>query len=448
MYQNNQNYQGTNSPPVVVEGTPVEVTATVIDGNSQIPVQAQPAMQNQGHNPYFNQDMKHQGEFVPEAEVIGAHSVQSQYSTQPQYSSQYAPQAQNFPNSQSQYTSQSQPSYKPEFSSNQPQYHTPYDNNYSLPQQPYAAQSNQYAPEQVIAQQNNSMASYNPQGRFGFMQGKREFVIKQQFAWMEAAAQAVGFGCIEQENKYNIYDKDGQEVFYVKEKSNVLIRCCCHPNHEAKLFVYDTRHPQFNPKNLPKQLGPGTPLVMMVDKPFKLNCCVCHDFCMQEQKATLASDSSFIGSANKKNPWGGCFTPNVEVRDKNKQIYANVIGPTCCVGGLVELCTSIKFKINETNTNSTVGEIKKKKPKGMGALQEATSDSDQFFLSIPQKFDDEQAANFLATLLLLDYMFFEGGAPLEYDALNQQCKINCFNCYFLGCVWPCHCTLGGNSSDS
>lgn len=84
----------------------------------------------------------------------------------------------------------------------------------------------------------------------------------------------------------------------------------------------------------------------------------------------------------------------------------------------------------------------------MGALQEATGDSDQFFLSIPQNFNDQRAANFLATLLLMDYIFFEGGAPFEYDPFQQSCKINCFNCYFMGCVWPCHLELGGNQSDT
>lgn len=279
--------------------------------------------------------------------------------------------------------------------------------------------------------QGTTISTYSGGGQFAFVQNKRQFMIRQKFEMMEAAAQALGFDCIEQKNKYDIYDaKTGESLMLVKEDSETCMRCCCHPNHQAKLFVFDTRHHSYSAANKPKtsMSPPHASLAMTVNKPCKLNCCTCANLCMHEQQATLAGAAGTpIGSANKEFPCGGGCTPVIEVKDKNDQVYAKVVGPFFIVGGLIELISSVKFKIKDPKTGQVIGALEKKKPKGTQRLQEAVGDADQFMLTLPETFSDEQTANFVATLLLLDYIFFEGGAPFEYNAFDNSCKINCWN---------------------
>mmetsp|Transcript_6552 Transcript_6552/g.7931 ORF Transcript_6552/g.7931 Transcript_6552/m.7931 type:complete len:408 (-) Transcript_6552:246-1469(-) len=306
--------------------------------------------------------------------------------------------------------------------------------NLSLPQTVQAAApvTQQMHPGAAVVQPAHQVDA--KLGGYSFVQGRKQFLVKQHFEALEAAASTAGCGCIEFENKYDVFDlNSGEPVLFVKEQSDWFCRCCCAPNHRATLNVYDVR--------------PGAPpdkIAMVVEKPFKLNCIVCHNICAHEHKTKL-ENGTVVGGAAKTIPFGGGCSPKLEVKNGNEESFAIINGPCCCVGGLVELCQDIHFDIEDPNSKEKLGKITKKKPAGLEKFQEAFGDHDTFMLELAEKVTDDKVANFIATLLLMDYIFFEGGSPISYNPVDNSCQINCWNCYVLGCLCPCHCSCGGNN---
>lgn len=76
----------------------------------------------------------------------------------------------------------------------------------------------------------------------------------------------------------------------------------------------------------------------------------------------------------------------------------------------------------------------------MDTLQQAVGDSDKYLLELENGLSANQTANLVGTMLLLDYLFFEGGPPCELTA--NGVSVNCFNLYCCGCICPCKCEPG------
>ena len=122
-------------------------------------------------------------------------------------------------------------------------------------------------------------------------------------------------------------------------------------------------------------------------------------------------------------------------------------GPFCCVGGLIELCQDINFRIVDAS-GSDIGKVIKKKPDDWEArLKEAAGDSDMFYVELAASVSDEKTANIIATALLMDYIFFEGGSPIAVDPVEGSIQCNCCTCYCCGCLCPCACQCGGNNGE-
>ena len=163
------------------------------------------------------------------------------------------------------------------------------------------------APPVVSAQAVTKVAS-----GYEFLRGRRQFFIKQRFEKMEALAGAVGCGCIEYKNKYDVFDvQTKQPLLFVKEESDTFFRCCCKPHHRLTLNVYDVT------QGNPNEIQP----TMTVEKPFKLWCCTCCNICSQTQSAVLTSGNKPVGSAKKHVPCGGCFKPQVSARVFALEVY-------------------------------------------------------------------------------------------------------------------------------
>ena len=58
-----------------------------------------------------------------------------------------------------------------------------------------------------------------------------QLLVRQKVELCEAVT---GF---EQKNKYQICDRDGQEVFFLREETSCCTRNCCGPQHQAALRV-------------------------------------------------------------------------------------------------------------------------------------------------------------------------------------------------------------------
>jgi len=274
-------------------------------------------------------------------------------------------------------------------------------------------------------------------GNFAVFEGRRRFIIKQKLDIGEAIAQQLGCPCCEQANKFRLFDAEtGEEIMLITEESNIFCRACLHPHHRLELNFIDTRY----------GVPPDTH-VMHGKKPCKCNCCICADICRHEIKVKNENGEHF---AHAKMPYfGGGLSPKIELMDREGHVHTTTTGPTCCLGGLVELCQSIEFDISREKTGQKVGKIIKVKPDDFkGALKEAAGDADTYELIIPEDCTPEQTAAILAQTILLDYLFFEDGAPIRYNPWDNSLTVNFCNCFCLGCICPCSCTCGGNNGNN
>ena len=164
--------------------------------------------------------------------------------------------------------------------------------------------ANKAGGESQVAKPQESGASVGTPG-FEFIGGRRRFMIKQRFSMMEALAGVLSLGCVEFQNKYDVFDVNTNEhLLHAEEKSNTCIRCCCNPHHSAKLKVFDVTNGS----------AKATQPAMIVNKPFKLCCCpTLASICADEQSTVLGNGAKPIGAAKKHVPCGGCFSPQVKV---------------------------------------------------------------------------------------------------------------------------------------
>lgn len=276
-------------------------------------------------------------------------------------------------------------------------------------------------------------------GGFASIEGRENILIKQKVHLLEAAAQQLGCPCLELANEYQIFDADtGEEIIHVTEESGVCCRLCFSPYHEAKLHFLDLRNSTS-----------ANPYMMHAIKPFKCCCCAFADICRPE---LAIQDSGGNYFAHAKVPlFGGGFTPTIETMSRDEVVHSTVTGPSCCLGGLVELCKDMEFQIVyvDKDNNEVPGEIVKRRPGDLKtALAEAATDSDTYTIQFPPNMPPEEKASMIASTILLDYLYYEKGAPFTYNPLDGSCSVTFCSCYCMGCVLPCTCSSSKrNNSD-
>eukprot|EP01062_Namystynia_karyoxenos_P001511 TRINITY_DN10515_c0_g1_i8.p1 TRINITY_DN10515_c0_g1~~TRINITY_DN10515_c0_g1_i8.p1 ORF type:complete len:423 (+),score=131.04 TRINITY_DN10515_c0_g1_i8:86-1270(+) len=291
------------------------------------------------------------------------------------------------------------------------------------------------APQQPYGQA--PMAGGAGGGPESIIAGAAMLGIKQKVSIVEALGDVGGCeGCCEKENEYEVYDQQhAQMIFYVKEKSELCGctgRCCCQPAHELTLEISQ---------------GKGQPPIMQVERPFK--CCqVCPawmDCCRQE--ATLVVGGQTYGGMQQPTCGGGC-KPQLDIKSGSldSDPFAIVRGPCCCFGGITEMCCDQDFPVLDGKEESDVAQITKERPEGFKqAMQELMTDSDIYTLKFKNpSTSPKEKLLLLASVLLLDYMFFEENKPWECNPIEQSCSVTCFNWYICGCLLPCTVTCSGS----
>lgn len=306
--------------------------------------------------------------------------------------------------------------------------------------------------------------------------------------------------CIPQANTYFVYAGLTQEsnamLLRVDEVSDGETRCCCAPHHPFKLEVR-----QYIPKqdecsegsdwsNIAGDISQDfsqfsgnerheaqrnaymqQPVAMSILRDGTqypgccnkcLGCVVCTGCCADGMTLVTGAvdhgdDAKSIGQKLIDNIpqdrivgsaivpiFGGCCTPTINVKSTSSgsEPFGKVEGPTC-FGGCSEFCCDFEFPISSFDSAAKAGDfgkITKLKPTSMGgAFLELFSDADVFKLEFADEtLTPEQKATFLSTLLLTDYMFFEGkaGDKCGTDSAGRS-YINLCNCYFMGCLVPC-----------
>lgn len=319
-------------------------------------------------------------------------------------------------------------------------------------------------------------------GALSALEGIGKLSIQQEVNLLEAAMDAVGMGCCEQPNIYNVYDGEAfnaamdaatndEEVAAAKVQHQLLTinelgqtgcnsaticRLCFNPFHTMKLAVTDKKN--------------GNAPIFWIDRPFK--CCgcayLCCSCCLQEwnvhegsvpttedsEQRKAEMDASKVGAVRQPPCGGGCF-PKFNVYGLDDVVPAAIIRGPHCIG---ELCCSVDFRLmapkkEGEKEEELIGTITKLGAKGgMGALKELLTDADNFEIDMTvgsKNFSVEEKAAALTGLVLLDFYFFENGGALECNPCpapgEPYCKLNVCTEYCCGTLVPW--TISYNKGD-
>jgi len=304
----------------------------------------------------------------------------------------------------------------------------------------------------------------------GILAAVNNFKIRQRTSLMEG----ITGGCIEKENMYDVFDAaNGVHLFTVMEKSESSERCCCAPNHSLFLEFKGVAG-MGDMSKAPRAQFAGLPTVMWAEREgccskWGLGCCICDASCANEMfmhagtpapgitaGKTAWAGQGLIGYLAQPSPWGGGFTPTVNIMeranpaDTSVRPLSKVEGP-CIFGGCSELCCDSNWMVSQMQPhqfNSGVGtgdlaRIVKTRPTSAGAaIREAFTDSDSYSMDfVPgNNLAPQQKAIMMASLILVDYMFFEqdnGMCKIE----DQKIKITVFQYYCMGTTCPCNIVI-------
>jgi len=301
-----------------------------------------------------------------------------------------------------------------------------------------------------------------------------EFFVQQRIRWAEAVTQ----GCIEQSNIYDVFDKaTNRKILVIQEQSGDLNRWCCAPGHSffAKFYLANENTGEAVGDPIMTMEREGCDCFDPCPKPC-LCCFACTPAC--SDGATLYSgdmgglgmkpgellgqrDRTYMIGEIIQPVNGGKFKPIVQVMerdgspDPHSTTFAAFRGP-CFFGGCSEFYCNVDFGMSKAKDGMDVEElhqltfdyaqIRKIRPKSLTqALREAFSDSDLYAITFNEHVTTVQKANVLASMIMVDYMFFERDNDICSYAGNGDTQITLFNCFIYGCVCPCSFTLESDS---
>jgi len=298
------------------------------------------------------------------------------------------------------------------------------------------------------------------------LQNTNSFIIQQQIRWAEAITQ----GCIEEKNRYHVYDKEtNSKIMVIKEESPNWSRCCCKPTHSLFAEFYHVEG-EDDIADSPFMTMEREGCDCCCDEcPKPLLCCFsCTEGCSEQSNlyaGPITGKPGEMKGAKRKNQLGetvqpiggGGFKPVLQVMDRGtdkaqSETFAAVRGP-CFFGGCSELCCNTSFGMSVAKDGTSVSEIhalnfgdfatiKKLKPKSFQqGLREIFTDADIYEVSFKSDtVTPQQKANVLASMIHLDYMFFERDNDMVYCRDNAL-HINLCNCFIYGCVCPCEIVI-------
>merc|ERR1712048_290548 len=157
-----------------------------------------------------------------------------------------------------------------------------------------------------------------------------------------------------------------------------------------------------------------------------------------------------FGFAHVPVPCGGWCTPTLNIFDRDSvdgyRVMGKVEGPTV-FGGMSELCAKTYWPVstmkspNEVKTKLKTGDMAvftKLTPQTCGqAAAEAMTDSDKYLLQFNSSLTAQQKAMMLASVIQMDYMFFEqDNGMIRCENGGIVCTL--FECYCCGTLCPCN----------
>uniref|UniRef100_A0A665UD81 Phospholipid scramblase n=1 Tax=Echeneis naucrates TaxID=173247 RepID=A0A665UD81_ECHNA len=178
----------------------------------------------------------------------------------------------------------------------------------------------------------------------------------------------VGF---ESNNKYEVRNVMGQNVFYAVEENDCLSRQCCGPMRSFTIHILN---------NFGQE-------IITITRPLKCMSCF-FPCCLQE-----------VSVANLYMYWHP-FSPKFIVANEHSEPVLKIHGPFCGWSCLPD----VDFEILTMDEVSKIGKISKQ---WAGLLREAFTDSDNFGIQFPMDLDVRMKAVMIGACFLIDFMFFE-----------------------------------------
>ncbi|XP_053492701.1 phospholipid scramblase 1 isoform X1 [Ictalurus furcatus] len=185
----------------------------------------------------------------------------------------------------------------------------------------------------------------------------------------------VGF---ESNNKYEIKNSMGQNVFYAVEENDCLTRQCCGPLRSFTIRVLD---------NFGQE-------VITISRPLKCMSC-CFPCCLQELEVQ-SPPGNIVGYVLQE--WHPFF-PKFTIQNEHKEPVLKLRGPFCGWSCLPD----VDFEIL-TMDEVSIGRISKQ---WSGLLREVFTDTDNFGIQFPMDLDVRMKAVMIGLCFLVDFMFFE-----------------------------------------
>ncbi|KAJ8278033.1 hypothetical protein GJAV_G00083050 [Gymnothorax javanicus] len=200
-----------------------------------------------------------------------------------------------------------------------------------------------------------------------------QLLIKQKVELIEAF---VGF---ESNNKYEVLNTLGQNVFYAVEENDCLTRQFCGPLRAFTIRVLDNFGHE----------------VIAVNRPLK--CTTCCLPCCQQELEVQAPPGNTVGYVMQQ--WHPCV-PKFIIHNENWEPVLKLQGPAC--GWSCQ--PDIDFEIMTMDEVNTIGKISKQ---WTGLLREVFTDTDNFGIQFPLDLDVRMKAVMIGACFLIDFMFFE-----------------------------------------
>ena len=210
-----------------------------------------------------------------------------------------------------------------------------------------------------------------PQG-LEYLLSVDQLLIKQKIEVLELLT---GF---ETNNRYDVHNNLGQNIFLALEDTDCCTRMCCGPQRPFDMRILD--HSQRE--------------VIHLERPLRCEACCfpcCFPCCLQELDV-FAPPRHLIGRIVQE--WS-CLRLLFRVETASGQRVFQIVGPICTMS---LFCDDVEFEVMSYENSQK---------QWSGLLREAFTDADFYGVIFPMDLDVKLKVCLLAATFLIDYMYFE-----------------------------------------
>ncbi|XP_031567694.1 phospholipid scramblase 2-like [Actinia tenebrosa] len=200
-----------------------------------------------------------------------------------------------------------------------------------------------------------------------------QLLIHQQVELLEA------FTGFETNNKYEVKNNMGQQIYFAAEDTDCCTRQCCGPGRPFDMKILDNYQRE----------------VIHLTRP--LRCSSCWFPCCLQEIEVQSPPGTIVGYCAQL--WSICI-PKFAIQNANRETVLLIEGPLC----QCNLCGDVEFQVLSADGQNQVGKVSKQ---WSGLAKEMFTDADNFGITFPMDLDVKIKAVILGASFLIDFMFFE-----------------------------------------